>query len=93
MTETKCKTVSNAKKQGQGQHQDKITQKSADKSLSEVPILRFRQSNNNFIKFREALSTAALIEFGDVGNQSSWEHIMKLLCRKKRTTRFLEMIK
>ncbi len=66
MTETKGKAAANTKKPGQGQYQDKTTQKLADKCLSEVPILRFGQSNNNFIKFKEALSTAALIEFGDV---------------------------
>jgi hypothetical protein len=68
MTETKqSKAVANVKKQGQGQQQDKLTQKTADKrDLLEVPILRFGQSTNNFIQFREALSTAALIKVGDV---------------------------
>jgi hypothetical protein len=66
MTEVKQgKAVANAKKQSQGHQQDKLTQKAIDKSLLEVPILRFGQSTNNFIKFKEALSTAALIEFGD----------------------------
>jgi hypothetical protein len=68
MTETKqSKAVANVKKQGQGQQQDKLTQKTADKrDLLEVPILRFGQSTNNFIQFREVLSTAALIKVGDV---------------------------
>jgi hypothetical protein len=70
MTETKqSKEVANAKKQSQGQQQDKLTQKTADKrDLLEVPILRFGQSTNNFIRFKEALSTAALIEFGNLAN-------------------------
>jgi hypothetical protein len=61
------KAVTNAKKQGQGQQQDKSTHKTADKKeLSEVPMLKYGQSTNNFIKFKEALSIAALISFGDV---------------------------
>jgi hypothetical protein len=69
MTEGKqSKTVAGAKKQGQGQQQDKGIQKTVEKrDLTEVPILKFGQSTNNFTKFKEALSTAALIEFGDVG--------------------------
>jgi hypothetical protein len=62
------KAGTNAKRQGQGQQQDRSAHKSTDKKeLSEVPILNYGQSTNNFIKFKEALSTAALIEFGNVG--------------------------
>jgi hypothetical protein len=62
------KAATNVKRQSQGQQQDRSTQKSTDKKeLSEVPILKYGQSTNNFIKFKEALSTAALIEFGNVG--------------------------
>jgi hypothetical protein len=62
------KAGTNAKRQGQGQQQDKSMHKSTDKKeLSEVPILKYGQSTNNFIKFKEALSTATLIEFGNVG--------------------------
>jgi hypothetical protein len=62
------KAATNMKRQGQGQQQDRSTQKSTDKKeLSEVPVLKYGQSTNNFIKFKEALSTAALIEFGNVG--------------------------
>jgi hypothetical protein len=51
-----------------GQQHDKLGQKTTEKKdLSEVPVLKFGQSMNNFIKFKEALPTAALIEFGDVG--------------------------
>ena len=69
MIETKQgKPVANAKKQYQSQQHDKLGQKTTErKDLSEVPVLKFGQSTNNFIKFKEALSTAALIEFGDVG--------------------------
>jgi hypothetical protein len=40
-------------------HQDK-------KDNGDVPMLRFGTVSNNFLKFKEALSTAALIQFGDV---------------------------
>jgi hypothetical protein len=68
MTEGKqSKTVAGAKKQSQGQQQDKGIQRTVEKrELTEVPILKFGQSTNNFTKFKEVLSTAALIEFGDV---------------------------
>jgi hypothetical protein len=68
MTEAKHgKPVANAKKQNQSQQHDKLGHKTTEKKdLSEVPVLKFGQSTNNFTKFKEALSTAALIEFGDV---------------------------
>jgi hypothetical protein len=36
------------------------------KETGDVPMLRFGIASNNFLKFKEALSTAALIQFGDV---------------------------
>jgi hypothetical protein len=68
MTEGKqSKTVAGAKKQSQGQQQDKGIQRTVEKrKLTEVPILKFGQSTNNFTKFKEVLLTAALIELGDV---------------------------
>jgi hypothetical protein len=36
------------------------------KKGGEVPLLRFGTKSNNFLKFKEALSTVALIQFGDV---------------------------
>ncbi len=69
MTETKQgKAVASAKKQNQSQQHDKLGHKTTEKKyLSEIPVLKFGQSMNSFTKFKEALLTAALIEFGDVG--------------------------
>jgi hypothetical protein len=36
------------------------------KEIGDVPLLRYGAASNNFLKFKEALSTAALIQFGDV---------------------------
>jgi hypothetical protein len=52
-----------AQNQGQGKP-DKAYQEK--KETGDVPLLRFGVASNNFLKFKEALSTAALIQFGDV---------------------------
>jgi hypothetical protein len=69
MTKTKQgKAVASAKKQNQSQQHDKLGHKTTEKKdLSDIPVLKLGQSMNNFTKFKEALLTAALIEFGDVG--------------------------
>jgi hypothetical protein len=36
------------------------------KEIGDVPLLKYGAASNNFLKFKEALSTAALIQFGDV---------------------------
>jgi hypothetical protein len=65
----------NSKKKTEPQGQVKKGQKSqqkVEKSYQEkkdngdVPVLKFGTASNNFLKFKEALSTAALIQFGDV---------------------------
>ncbi len=57
--------------QGQGkkvqQGQQKVERTPQEKKeIGDVPLLRFGVVSNNFLKFKEALSTAALIQFGDV---------------------------
>jgi hypothetical protein len=55
------KTVNPNQQKVEKSHQDK-----KDKDSGDVPMLRFGTASNNFLKFKEALSTAALIQFGDV---------------------------
>jgi hypothetical protein len=57
--------------QGQGkkvqQGQQNAARTSQEKrEVGDVPLLRFGVASNKFLKFKEALSTAALIQFGDV---------------------------
>jgi hypothetical protein len=51
-------------KKTQHQKTEKVNQEKKD--VGDVPILRFGSASNNFLKFKEGLSTAALIQFGDV---------------------------
>jgi hypothetical protein len=49
------------------QNQQKVEKGHQDKrEVGDVPLLRFGVASNNFLKFKEALSMAALIQFGDV---------------------------
>jgi hypothetical protein len=53
------------KTQNQGQHKtEKANQEKQD--VGDIPMLRYGNASNNFLKFKEALSTVALIQFGDV---------------------------
>jgi hypothetical protein len=57
--------------QGQGkkvqQGQQKVERTPQEKKeIGDIPLLRFGTASNNFLKFKEALSMAALIQFGDV---------------------------
>jgi hypothetical protein len=50
------------KMHNQGQQKiDKAYQEK--KEIGDVPMLKFGNASNNFLKFKEALSTAALIQF------------------------------
>jgi hypothetical protein len=53
------------KTQSQGQQKtEKAYQEKKD--VGDIPMLMFGNASNNFLKFKEALSTAAQIQFGDV---------------------------
>jgi hypothetical protein len=53
------------KMQNQGQQKtEKLHQEKKD--VGDIPMLRFGNASNNFLKFKEVLSTAALIQFGKV---------------------------
>jgi hypothetical protein len=49
------------------QNQQKVEKGHQDKrEVGDVPLLRFGVASNNFLKFKEALSMAALMQYGDV---------------------------
>jgi hypothetical protein len=55
------------KAQNQQSQQHKVdTHHIEKKEIGDVPLLCYGAASNNFLKFKEALSTAALIQFGDV---------------------------
>jgi hypothetical protein len=55
------------KVQNQQSQQQKVEKSHHEKKeIGDVPLLRYGTASNNFLKFKEALSTAALIQFGDV---------------------------
>jgi hypothetical protein len=55
------------KAQNQQSQQHKVDKNHNErKEIGNIPLLRYGVASNNFLKFKEALSTAALIQFGDV---------------------------
>jgi hypothetical protein len=67
MDYSKKKTESQVQAKKVNQHQQKVEKGHQEKrGNGDVPMLRFGTANNNFLKFKQALSTAALIQFGDV---------------------------
>jgi hypothetical protein len=49
------------------QNQQKVEKGYQDKrEVGDIPLLRLGVASNNFLKFKEALLMAALIQFGDV---------------------------
>ncbi len=63
----KTNTQGHPKKVHNQQSQQKVEKGYQEKKeTGDTPMLRFGTASNNFLKFKEALSTAALIQFGDV---------------------------
>jgi hypothetical protein len=82
--DSKKKTEAQVQAKKVNQHQQKVEKGHQEKrDNGDVPVLRFGSASNNFLKFKEALSTAALIQFGDVAKLIKLDKYYEILMPDK----------